>query len=83
MTRDGKRRPEVGQGMEQRGLGLTMDGPEKVGIDQGWKREGLDWPGMDHRGLGLTGMDQRRLGLTRDGSEKTGVPRGLFVTALQ
>jgi hypothetical protein len=34
-------------GMEQRGLGLTRDGPEKAWIAQGWNREGLDRPGMD------------------------------------
>jgi hypothetical protein len=52
--------------MEQRGLGLTRDGPEKAWIAQGWNREGLDRPGMD----------QRRLGLTRDGIERAWIGQG-------
>ncbi len=42
MTRDRKKRPEVGQGMDQRGLRLTMDEkkmPERTKVDQGWERE--------------------------------------------
>ncbi len=52
MTRDGKERPEVGQGMEQRGPRLTREGKRglrlakddtnRAWIDQGWNREGLD-----------------------------------------
>ncbi len=38
--------------MGPNGGSVAMDS-EKAWIDQGWNREGLDWPGMDHRGLRL------------------------------
>ncbi len=35
-------------------------------LDKEWSKEGMDWPGMEQRGLGLT----------RDGPENVGIAQG-------
>ncbi len=52
LTRNGKERPEVGEGMDQRGLRLTRNGKERPEVRQGMERS-LRLPGMEKRSLRL------------------------------